>query len=267
MSWVWQSVGAGMNGGGGGSSAPAWRSIYEVDFSAEPNQTIGAAGSYTIGKATWWAKGALVYNHGGANTYTLSIVNGTGLRWATTGASGFFFSTGVAFPGRVMFMPFAQFTSYNPALPLCLQFVLGPAVTTQILITGVADMASSSAAVTSAERFSMYGVSHVSGSVANEVNFGTTLNMALSTVSVLAAPTAILSTEYGVMSSSSLADGAVGQVAVATFNSPATGRMGVGASCGRNLAKANPGVFIGYQNSSGAGTTDEMRRLRVAQPG
>lgn len=88
-----------------------WGVIYEVDFAAQPSQTIGAAGAYTIGGLTWWAKGL-------TTQVSTAVVNGAGLQFTNLSASNLLMpGYATAFTARHLFCPLGQVPGYAASGP------------------------------------------------------------------------------------------------------------------------------------------------------
>lgn len=137
----------------------AWGAIYDLDLTAQANQTMTTAGSYTIDGKTWWAKGTL-----GSTGALCSLVNGSGLRlfepasidvahralWRGTGATQ-------AFTARVLALKLDQIADFNPLAPYAVQWrFTSPANksadASRCPIAGVMDVVASSAALTGASK-------------------------------------------------------------------------------------------------------------------
>lgn len=134
-----------------------WTSIYDLNLTAQANQTMTAAGAYTIDGHAWWAKGGL-----GAGSLN-ALVNGSGLRlfapatvaapialWRGTGATA-------AFPARAVCFALSQIPDFNPLAPYAVQWrYASPAAlsadASRCPIGGIVDVAASSAAMTGAEK-------------------------------------------------------------------------------------------------------------------
>ena len=86
--------------------------VYQADFRTLANQTIGAAGSYTIDGKTWWAKGQLT---DGSTTIISNVVNGSGIHFDVTAGGG---TTPLASGSnpqvwRHLFLPLSQFAEWS----------------------------------------------------------------------------------------------------------------------------------------------------------
>lgn len=89
--------------------------IYEVDVRTLANQTIAAAGSYVIDGKVWWAKGSLTT----PVAMSSALVNGSGLRLSTTGATALPLASGaVDYASRMMVLPLTGLADYNPLAPV-----------------------------------------------------------------------------------------------------------------------------------------------------
>jgi hypothetical protein len=87
--------------------------VYQADFRTLANQTIGAAGAYTIDGKTWWAKGQLT--DGAGNTIISNVVNGSGIHFDVTAGGGTTPLTSGANPQvwRHLWLPFSQFPEWS----------------------------------------------------------------------------------------------------------------------------------------------------------
>lgn len=140
--------------------------LYEVDLTAQPSQTMTAAGSYTIDGKTWWAKGTL-WGDG-----VHALVNGSGMRLfaPATLAGGAqpdrpnFRTVTTTILQRIVFFPFDEIEDYNPAAPLFVQWRLSGAITAsssnRCSSLGVMTAAPSAAAITDGERLTCAQVCH-----------------------------------------------------------------------------------------------------------
>lgn len=93
--------------------------LLTIDFSALPALTIGGAGAYVMGGATWWAKGAKNSNHPAS-----AVVPGEGLRFTVAGSLGY--QPGNDLPGgmwntQVLALPLASLPGFDPEKPILVE--------------------------------------------------------------------------------------------------------------------------------------------------
>jgi hypothetical protein len=84
--------------------------LYEVDFTAQANQTFGAAGSVTIDGKTWWLKGSLTPS---GRVHTNAIVNGSGFRFGYTSGAFGDIGTNTTLATRHAFLPLSSLTGWD----------------------------------------------------------------------------------------------------------------------------------------------------------
>jgi hypothetical protein len=158
------------------SSGQSFGVIYKVDFTALPNQVLGAAGAYTIDGKTWYAKNP---NAGpfGADVRT-EVVNGSGLGiWQTNVGTGNHWPTGnVPLDLRHLFCPLAQFTAlgYNPAAPLIVRWHMTDGVGNQsCVVFGLCDSTNDGVGQTAALRVSDFVIIGLDPTDANRTTIST----------------------------------------------------------------------------------------------
>lgn len=124
--------------------------IYAVDFRTLANQTMTAAGSYTIDGLTWWAKGALTGLPFGASMAS-SLVNGSGLRLSVISSS-------IAFPAsgdyvyRNFVLPLANVPNFNALAPVYVRAKFAYTFAGHQALVGLVDTTSNAADYLSANR-------------------------------------------------------------------------------------------------------------------
>lgn len=133
-----------------------FRSIYEIDLTTLPTQSMAAPASYSIDGKTWWAKGP---TKAGA---TFGLVNGAGLQVSFPGtvppAPLLNWRAGgdVAWGDRVMILPMASLPGFSPQAPIAAMWrFTGSAQESggePGIYAGFVEAASSIAAITAAER-------------------------------------------------------------------------------------------------------------------
>lgn len=139
MSWTWQAMRGGGNGGGGApipQNGQPWGVIYSHDFSADASATYTVLQDYTFGGETWWLKGR--FSSAGGYVRTSRLDTGTGLIVKMNG--------GNAHDVQALrwFMPFSQLSLYNPLAPV---MVLGRVSSTNTANYGNLGLVQTSAAV------------------------------------------------------------------------------------------------------------------------
>jgi hypothetical protein len=95
--------------------------IYEVDFTSLPDQSLTAPGSYTIDGLTWWAKVALTGQPFG-QAQENKVVAGSGLMLRSTQSQGTRTGTNGDLAYRHLFLPFANVPGYNAEAPLLMRW-------------------------------------------------------------------------------------------------------------------------------------------------
>lgn len=126
--------------------------LYAVDFRTLPNQTIGAAGAYTIDGKTWWAKANLV---SGGTTLATNIVNGSGLHWALTAGIG---STDIGAAGslafRHMFLPLTEIDGWEASLSYMVRarFAFNGSTSAMSPLIGITSTTSDAVGLTAGQR-------------------------------------------------------------------------------------------------------------------
>lgn len=141
--------------------------IYEVDFRTLSNQTIGAAGSYTIDGKVWWAKGSLVT----PVPMSSAVVNGSGLRLSTTGATALAMAAGaVDYAARMLVLPLANLAEFNSAAPLLVRAKFSSASVSAIGWIGLIDTTSDAANYLAAKRANEILTAIPSGSPSSSVS-------------------------------------------------------------------------------------------------
>jgi hypothetical protein len=94
--------------------------LYQVDFTTLPNQTIGAAGSYTVDGKTVWAKGTLAP---AGSVLQTNIKNGLGLHYEVLSGSG---SLSIGTSGELLqrhfFWPLSQFSGWTSGKAYMVRF-------------------------------------------------------------------------------------------------------------------------------------------------
>jgi hypothetical protein len=129
----------------------AMAAIYEVDFRTLANQTIGAAGSYTIDGKVWWAKGSLTT----PVPMSSAVVNGSGLRLSTTSGTALALAAGsLDYAPRMMVLPLANLTDFNPLAPILVRAKFASASVSAVGWVGLIDTTSDAANYLAAKRSS-----------------------------------------------------------------------------------------------------------------
>lgn len=265
MSWIWQAQGGG-NGGGGPPiplAAQPWGTVYQVDFTAQPSQSIGAGGAYVIDGRTWYAKGAKSASHSATD-----VVLGTGLRFTLTGPLGYLPNgdlPGGGFNTQILFCPFSQFSTYNPLSPVTVQMrcqmtTAWPAAALQSIAIGMIGAASNGSPFLAASRNSQQwcGFTNLATDMAlfagpgNYTTVGTAYNS-----------TNLSNHTFGVVRPTQR--GGIGIHAQWSGNWPdIAGTLDVEAPAMATLAPTNLGVAL-LLNSQTA-WTGQVMQLRIAQP-
>jgi hypothetical protein len=137
-------------------SGKGWGSLYDVDFTAQPSQTMTAAGSYTIDGKTWWAKATM-----GAGSLN-SLIAGVGLRLTAPAsvvspiANWRGMPSGFGYDARANCFALSQIPKFNPLAPYAVQWRFTsnrplPQSDTFTGVGGILDVAGNAAAITAAE--------------------------------------------------------------------------------------------------------------------
>jgi hypothetical protein len=126
--------------------------LYQVDFRTLPNQTIGAAGSFTVDGKTVWAKGTLTPS---GTVLQTAIVNGGGLRMDVVSGSGVTpIGSGADLLHRHLYWPLSQFEGWDAgkAYMLRARFTYNTATTQNTPFFGIANSTSDAANLLAAQR-------------------------------------------------------------------------------------------------------------------
>lgn len=94
------------------AAASVLKTIYEVDFTAQPSQSLAATGPHTIDGKRWNVKGV---TPGGMSS---SLVSGAGLRITCVGGAGIAYSATGSYVHRLLAFPLAQFENFDPGAPI-----------------------------------------------------------------------------------------------------------------------------------------------------
>lgn len=134
----------------------AMGTIYEIDFTAQTPQTLGAAGAYTIDGKTWYAK-APNASQFGSNLVSEVTASGLSIRETVGGTGNHNAGNGgsVALLARHLFMPLAQLPLFNPNAPLMVRFKCFGGVTggnSSCPVVGLASTTDDGVAMTAAHR-------------------------------------------------------------------------------------------------------------------
>ncbi len=127
--------------------AVSWGTVYQVDLTAQPTQSMTTPGNYTIDGHTWWVKG-----QGTSNRARLDNGLGLGLEWLS-GATAFARSGDLTY--HVLWFPFAQLAGFEPTVPVSVSYRIagGPySAAESYALGGLASLTNSGAYVTSSER-------------------------------------------------------------------------------------------------------------------
>lgn len=183
------------------SGGQTWNNLYAVDLTAQGNQALAAAGSYTIDGKTWWMKGTLW------GTGFCDLVSGSGLRLfaPATLAGGSqpdrpnFRTVMTGITQRIVFFPFSQFTDYNPNAPVYVQWQMSGTISgnnDRCYSAGMLAAAASLAPMTNGERALCMQVCHHTPANANPLYWGPAGSTA--PISVLNANTSLAAYRTGV---------------------------------------------------------------------
>ena len=88
-----------------------WGAIYDLSFAAQPSQSIGASGPFTIAGLQWYAKGS-------TSKVSSALVNGSGLVFTNTTAIGATMNAASILADRHLFLPLSAIPDYEPTAPL-----------------------------------------------------------------------------------------------------------------------------------------------------